>query len=307
LREAAAAPIEPEVQTPETQTQGPEVSPPLPDTFDGSEDEAGLLPAPPEDERLEAALFEADQPDDILPEDLEMVPEVSRMDATETLPSEEPQQEIQGPAELDAFHKPQTARHTPVDTEFDEEYEAPTPPPNQTARRTIDHDLLAVLREEAQREVQARKAEGSALETQPDLGLVEAKPAPSVVERDTRPTESEDVPDESVPRITRRDLLPDIEEINSTLRATSERNQSIDNDPALDRAKNSGFGGGFGAVMVLMAIGLGVYLGAAKLAEAVPEAAPALESYVAGIDSARLWLDAKMNEIIQSMRGPSEG
>ncbi|MFB2594918.1 zinc-ribbon domain-containing protein [Paracoccus sp. p4-l81] len=49
---------------------------------------------------------------------------------------------------------------------------APLPPP----RRSLNDSLLAVLREEAEREAKARRAEAQRFEYQPDLGLPEPEP-----------------------------------------------------------------------------------------------------------------------------------
>ncbi len=202
--------------------------------------------------------------------------------------------------------------------EFDEDYEETPPPTAMPARRAMDDDLLAVLREEAAREVQARKAEGSALETQTELGLAAlspavhskgrtadrapAEPTPQV-EREARLSGLEEMPDANAPRVTRRDLLPDIEEINSTLRATSDRGQRRDaNDPALERPRRSSFRSGFFGVITIALIGLALYLGAPKLAQTIPATAPYMARYTETVDSGRLWLDRKMLAITQSMR-----
>ena len=205
-----------------------------------------------------------------------------------------------------------------ADDEFDEEYEDTPAPTALPPRRAMDDDLLAVLREEAAREVQARKAEGSALETQTELGLAAlspaahskrhtvdrapAEPTPQV-EREARLSGLEEMPDANAPRATRRDLLPDIEEINSTLRATSDRGQRRDaHDPALERPRRSSFRSGFFGVITIALIGLALYLGAPKLAQILPATAPYMARYTETVDSGRLWLDRKMLAITQSMR-----
>lgn len=251
--------------------------------FDGWDDgEPAIAAAQPEDDLIESEMIEADQPADILPESMAPIEPSETFDAKDF-------------KDRAAFN-----------SEFDEDYEAAPPPELRAPRRAMDGDLLAVLREEAEREVQARKAEGSALETQPDLGLNDVKPEPRPIEREARLSGFDEMPDEDAPRATRRDLLPDIEEINSTLRATSDRSQGFDQDPALDRAKGTGFGRGFVAVIALAAIGLGTYIGAPKISAAVPAIAPALNGYVASIEGARLWLDATMTGLTQSMRDKSK-
>jgi len=49
-------------------------------------------------------------------------------------------------------------------------------PQPEPQRRAVDENLLAILREEAEREAAARRAETPAVETQPDLGLAPPPP-----------------------------------------------------------------------------------------------------------------------------------
>ncbi|NHX27738.1 hypothetical protein HA397_27720 [Escherichia coli] len=87
--------------------------------------------------------------------------------------------------------------------------------------------------------------------------------------------------------------MPDIEEINSTLRATSERAlieadtdaPVLENDP-LPR-KRGGFGRGFGAALLIGALAAAIYVAAPKLARMSPGLAPALSSYVDGVNGVR--------------------
>ena len=181
--------------------------------------------------------------------------------------------------------------------------------PGELRRRTLDDAVLNVLREEAERETRARQAEGSAIETQGDLGLAAPSrppaqaiaPVPAEVAADTRGGESVEA---LVSRATRRELLPDIEEINSTLRATSERG----NEPAAMgvpetlRQRRSGFRRGFATSLVVMLLLLLPYLLADPLAGRFPAIAPALARYSGGIDTVRLWMDAQMRSSTQSMR-----
>lgn len=115
-----------------------------------------------------------------------------------------------------------------------EVFEAPAPMP----RRGIDDSLLAVLREEAEREVQARRhEEPQGLETQEELGLDAASAAVAVspaarrmaqmkgidAEEEAALTEASAPEPAPVRQAARRELLPDIEEINSTLRPSDDR------------------------------------------------------------------------------------
>ncbi|WP_415183319.1 zinc-ribbon domain-containing protein [Phaeovulum sp.] len=179
-------------------------------------------------------------------------------------------------------------------------------------RRTLDDSLLAVLREEAEIETRARKAEGSTLETQPELGL-ERAPAPVAI----RPSqinpkvclpEDPNTEPEPDPTPQRRQLLPDIEVINSTLVATSDRGAepaSRDAPETLAR-RRAGFQTGFLLAVLIAVFGFGVYLLAPRISTALPAAEPALTAYVAQVDHGRIWLDDKMREMTEAMQRTPE-
>ncbi|MCB2116489.1 MAG: zinc-ribbon domain-containing protein [Rhodobacteraceae bacterium] len=195
--------------------------------------------------------------------------------------------------------------------------EAPPPPPvEERPRKTLDDAVRNVLREEAEREARARQAEASAFESQPDLGLASAAAAAAAAAssapeepRYARTAEElSDFDDDAlVSRASRRELLPDIEEINSTLRPTSERDgeaAAIDAPQTLARRK-SGFRLGFSTAILVAVLLLGAYLLAPMLARAVPALEPALSGYVAAVDSVRGWLDGKMRSMTETLQSTS--
>lgn len=176
-------------------------------------------------------------------------------------------------------------------------------------RRTLDESLLAVLREEADRETRARKAEGSALETQPDLGL-ERPPLPTMPDpiKADQVAHLRDDPDADPapgPQTPRRELLPNIEDINSTLVATSDRGSepAARDAPETLARRRSGFRSGFGLAMAVAVLGLATYILAPRLTAALPRAEPVLTAYVAQIDRGRIWLDEKMRSMTETMQG----
>ena len=157
-------------------------------------------------------------------------------------------------------------------------------PPRKPA---LDDALMAVLREEAEREAAVRRAEApKAIETQTEMGLRPAAPVPpSVLAARERFAELsidreeivEDDDHEIVTRpASRRELLPDIEEINSTLRASSEP-RGDDEDTFLPPPEplpdgRSGFRSGF-LLMVLVAAGLWLaYVMAPRIVAQIPRA-----------------------------------
>jgi predicted Zn finger-like uncharacterized protein len=150
------------------------------------------------------------------------------------------------------------------------------------AAYAVDESVLAILREEAEREANARRAE--ALESQTDLGIDQAMPRKSAAaDAEAKPA-------------ARRDLLPDVEEINSTLRP-SEMQADADGTPdfvAPPPEAPRGFRSGFLTLMTIAIIAAALYLVAPRLAALVPALAGPLESYVSFIDSLRLGLDGVM-------------
>ncbi|MFD2174592.1 zinc-ribbon domain-containing protein [Rhodobacter lacus] len=258
-------------------------------------------------------------------------------------------------------------RHEPPRAEPDL---GPAPRVGVVPRRAIDENLLAILREEAEREAAARQAEGQRLETQDEMNLEPARPArapvtppaapapvappapvaapapvpnsapgPGVAEVAKAPTpartalrvpaqeplrpprpvpdfsdlnDAEEDDDPGAPeteepaaasRAARRQRLPDIEEINSTLRASGDRGR----DPAALGARQArttggaGFRFGFALVVVIAAGLLALYVFAPRLAETVPSLQPALARYVSLADSARIWLDDSLKQVIATL------
>lgn len=186
----------------------------------------------------------------------------------------------------------------------------PEPAP-AAARSAISPQIAEILREEAAREEAARRAEvAPALESQPDLGLEQSfDPDDQRTEEARRRMarlRGEPAPVIGAPMSAaasaRRELLPDIEEINSTLRATSDRSGVGPAEPAaLPEQRRRGFGTGFVTVLLLAAAFAAIYAFAPRIAAAVPQAEPVLTRYVALVDEGRLWLDLKMQAIIASL------
>ena len=231
-------------------------------------------------------------------------------------PQEEPSQE--GAAEED-WGAAEDAAEDPADAVEEAEAvaeaaPAPEEPAPTPKRKTLDDAVMNVLREEADRERRAREAEGSLIETQPDLGIPAEAAAASVAaaiaaaQDDDAPEIEDEVydpenEDSVVSRAARKELLPDIEEINSSLRATSDRGgeaASVD-APATLRRRRSGFRMGFVTAIVIAVILLLVYAFAPAISSAVPAASGAMEAYVAGVDGARSWLDATLQGLTASM------
>ncbi len=213
------------------------------------------------------------------------------------------------------------------------EPEADVPPPltDETAQagavapeptigpRNIDESVLAVLREEAAREAAARRAEAApALETQTELGLAAAARPPLAKAGAVKPVEAKgaealvtevEKPQEPAAEVRpRRELLPAIEEINSTLRASSGREGNEAATFAADPVP-TGSGGrrGFLTVVLVAVILLALYVFAPLIGEKVPALGGAMASYVAAVDAARAWLDGRVRALIGLLRGLEGG
>ncbi len=177
------------------------------------------------DEEFEDEIFLSD--DEVPPP----APVVAAPPTPAVVPEPEPEPEEPAPV----------AAAEPMVEVVQDEDDGPEPPPaamqDAPARKpALDESLMAVLREEAEREAAVRRVEEpqQRIETQTDLGLTSAPPPPPVpasvlaarerfADLSVDRVEADEDEGEIVTRPTsRRELLPDIEEINSTLRASSE-------------------------------------------------------------------------------------
>lgn len=184
----------------------------------------------------------------------------------------------------------------------------PKPEPEiAPTRRTLDPDLRSVLQEEAEREARLRRAEADPVETQgempldQDQDLGEARRARARADLDAAPdafaasaqaragAARPDAP-------SARDLFPDIDEINSTLRDTGDRSgqeadasdiDTLDTVPRRRRGTRIGFFG----VIAIAAIAAALYANSDQIAGAMPAAAPAVAVFVETVDAGRVWLD----------------
>ncbi|MCR8724898.1 zinc-ribbon domain-containing protein [Frigidibacter sp. ROC022] len=181
----------------------------------------------------------------------------------------------------------------------DEDGDEPDDTTPAPAAPIMDDTIRGILVEEAARETKARRAE-SGIETQGDLGLEAAAQEQSGVRERMARLRGLDVDDRAESAAaavaaatgagSRRDLLPDIEEINSSLRSAEERDQDAIEIDEPER-KRSGFRLGFTLVLLLAAIGIAVYVFADSIARLVPAAEPALTAYVDWADRMRSWID----------------
>lgn len=209
--------------------------------------------------------------------------------------------------------KPEGLDETEDDVVFSDPGEgaaSPVDPP----RRKLDQAVADILREEAKLERRARAEAAGKPATQPDpsteTGGNEAKKrAPQSGERTVqilskdansktrsgaRPTSGEIA--------SRRDLLPDIEEINSSLRSDGERRNTtrVIDDPIMDDSdeESAGFRRGFILMILVTLMLIMVYGYAPQIARAVPQTDPYLSGFVAQVDTVRFWLDGRVSSFL---------
>ncbi|MGR3760459.1 zinc-ribbon domain-containing protein [Roseobacteraceae bacterium NS-SX3] len=185
-----------------------------------------------------------------------------------------------------------------------EELEDLPPPQEARAKRNLDPDLSEILREEAEREASLRAAESNGLETQPELGLAPgaedeaARRARQARDRMARMRGEDPRQIAAAESGSRRELLPDIEEINSTLRAgEAAAAPAPQATESRQPPRKSGFARGFALAVLAVLVLVMVYDNAPLIAAKLPGADPYLSSYVASVDQARLWLDAQVKAL----------
>lgn len=182
--------------------------------------------------------------------------------------------------------------------------DAPKPASETPVQRSaVSESVRDILRAEVAFDQTVRQPEPDTLETQAELGLDEAptkEQKQGLRERMARlrglnPAE---VTDASAPSGKRRDLLPDIEEINSTLSAASERDEDgtvLNDETRKERARRTGFRTTFLLLIVIVVILVLLYTLAPMLAQKVPALEGILNAYVTASNAFRSWLDVTIS------------
>lgn len=207
--------------------------------------------------------------------------------------------------------------------DYDEDEGLPPPPPVAAAapvQRKLDDDVLAILREEAEREMAARRAESGPIEMQGDLGLpppvspmvgsAASAAAASAATRTDAERRIASMKGEASPALrpaARRDLLPDIEEINSSLRPNDMAASLVEEAQPKHARKSSGFRSGFALVLIVAVVAVVVYVMAPQISAQIPGAAEAMQSYVATVDALRLSVDGLMKRATGALNGLTGG
>lgn len=241
-------------------------------------------------------------------------------------------------AAVEAAVTPQAAAAEPTAPD------APLPVPPARAEiappsSRLDAASLALLRDEAAREIAARRSAAvpPAVEVQADLGLqapspskppasvepqVQVAPTPAPTPAPTLAAPPQYIPEsvaasagiaaaEAARTPPRRTRLPDIEEINSTLRpqpfpADHGRKPAVE---ASTPEPSVSFRTGFLIVIALAVLLVLAYSLGPQLGRAVPALQGPLATYAVAVDAGRLWLDDATRGLIDSLRsvaGPAE-
>lgn len=221
--------------------------------------------------------------------------DVAQDPVSDPVPDPEPEPELE-PEETDLAEPDAPEQEEPAET------------PPEPVRQELDSAISDILRQEAEREAELRAAESTGLESQPELGLEESQPDESAErarqarDRMTRIRgEEPEAKAEETKTAMRRELLPDIEEINSTLRASDmPAGADVGELPSGPAApvRRSGFLRGFSVALLIGAFLVLSYANAPRIARSLPQADPALSAYVATVDQARYWLDARLGDFV---------
>lgn len=253
-------------------------------------------------------------------ENFEVAPDADGTGADDPSEPQEPKQsetDLDNALDLDPEVEPEQAEEAVTEEAVSEEplTEAPKP-------RGLDDSVKDILREEVEYETRARAAEQpQSLETQGDLGLDQGQEKPASVEKrvseaadrlrrlrgqDDAATAAAVAATVRSAKDTRRDLLPDIEEINSTLRTSGDtpRNPDLGQKANTSASRARGFRLGFALVLLIAGAAVFVYSSHENLSQSYPQAAPYIDGFMASANGARIWLDdqvtnlfLKLNEI----------
>ena len=210
------------------------------------------------------------------------------------------------------YQLPASTSEPEVEIEPEPALEIATRPGRPPTSRKLDPVIAEILREEAEREARAR-SEGTPdfIEGQTEMAFGAHEPEsppedlpepqagfdspPETLDPPTPTTEPEpEAEDELAPR---RDLLPDIEEINSSLRAhgSLQGTEFLSTEEKRERARRSqGFALGFAMVAVLFCAVMVTYVFAPEMKKSFPVASGGVDQLVAGVDAVRGQIDTSL-------------
>ena len=171
--------------------------------------------------------------------------------------------------------------------------------------RGLDDDVASILRQEAERETAERSNENIGIETQPDLGLSDAteESDANIKKKMARLRGLDDdhgaaAAAAAVGRGPRKDLLPDIEELNSTLTASTDKTDDEVSEVTEETKRSSGFRRSFAVTILIFTILVLVYVFAPQIAAKFPQVKEVLASYVDWVNALREAIDSVMQKVV---------
>lgn len=179
-----------------------------------------------------------------------------------------------------------------------------------TAKRpALSEEAAAIFAEERALESRRRAQRQEAVESQPDLGLDTpesgGRAARAREARDRMARLRDESGDTTAPRRSResrRDLLPDVDEITQSLKGGAYlKPKPASPRPDMRDAPPRGFGAGFLTAIILGGLVGTLYAYAGDLGAAAPQAQPALDILVQYGDAARIWLDGQSRTLLQTL------
>ncbi len=175
----------------------------------------------------------------------------------------------------------------------------------QPAPRKTDESVLGILREEAAREAAARAKDAKGTQKpEPAAGLDLSKTSSDTASENSGSSAPQsDSQSIDGTGASHRDRLPDIDEINSTLRAAPNALGEIAEDEDVQPKGRRGFRLGFSLVLILATLGLLAYIFAPDIVQRFPESEPYMVSYVEQVNNLRDWLDQMMKAATDKMSG----
>jgi hypothetical protein len=170
-------------------------------------------------------------------------------------------------------------------------------------RSAVSESVRDILRAEVAYDQNVRQPEPNSIETQTELGLDET---PSQEQKQglrermarLRGLNPADTTGTAAGAGKRRDLLPDIEEINSTLSASSDRDEDgtvLNDETRMERARRTSFRTTFLILIFFVILLVLLYTFAPMLAQKVPAFEGILNAYVTAANAFRTWLDSTLS------------
>ncbi|MEC7764560.1 MAG: zinc-ribbon domain-containing protein [Pseudomonadota bacterium] len=218
-----------------------------------------------------------------------------------------------------ALAAPESAHETPLTSDDDWDDDETSQPMPERPRRELDEGVRDILAEEAQRELAARAQDGGTVETQGELGIEEYGDPEEERRRIARERmarmrgieEGETLEPEVAPvpppgPQARRDMFPDIDEINSTLdtpdsaKPKPKRAARPKVEDGGERARG-GFSRGFSIIILLVAIAFGVYVFSPRIIDLFPGLTDAMVSYVGLVNQLFAWIEGLMQTVIDKL------